>query len=107
MYGVEDPAAVGGGVCGNDHRGFLQRWRRPVEIADRPAGFAQDQGCGGIIPWHKPHLEIQFRLPCRQQAQLDRGAPGAAEIVAVHVDVVDDVAAGLCELLPVGGHGRE
>ena len=90
-----------------DHRGAVVRGSVSVEAGKRSARFRQDERGGCIVPGHQPHLEIEFGLSGGHEAEFHGGASCTADVVAVHVQVVDDVAAGFCEFLPVGGHGRE
>lgn len=92
---------------GREHqRRLLQRGRQAVPAGDTPAGLVQDQHSGGIVPGLQPNLKKEFDDAGGQQAEFEgRGSP-AADVVALHIDVIDDVRTGLGVLLAIEAERR-
>ena len=106
-YRVEDPPGARVTVRTN-HEGRLEGGRTlPVKGEERPARLREDEPRGGVVPGHEADLEVELSEARGEVAQLQGGGAVAPDVVALHVKVMDDGAAGEGEVLPVDGEGRE
>ena len=72
----------------------------------KPAScLGEDEGCGGIVPWREKVFEIEFAASHGEIAKLWGCCSEAADVIALHEGVVDDVGAYFGILLVIYGKG--
>ena len=61
-YGLQYTAAIGLIVTGNDHIRNIERGGIPVQGTSHATRFAENEPSSRVVPWHQPHLKVQFCL---------------------------------------------